>query len=206
MSADLTGIILAGGLSRRLGRNKALERVGGERLIDRALGRVSAVADEVSLVVANRGQAAALSLPANVRVVTDEYPDSGSLGGIYSGLNAAGSDWGLVVACDMPFLNVGLLRRMLSLRAGFDVVVPRPEGWPEPTHALYRKSCLRHIRPRLEAGRFKIAGFFEDVRVRAVSQAEVAEFDPDRLSFFNVNTQADLERAEALAEGERGDA
>ncbi len=203
MDADLTAIVLAGGLSRRLGRNKALERVGGELLIDRVLSRVGEVADETVLVVANMEQAAALPLPSDVRVVTDAYPDSGSLGGIYTGLHAANSAWGLVVACDMPFLNVALLRRLMALRPGFDVVVPELDGRPEPTHALYGKACLEHIRPRLEAGRFKIAGFFKDVRVRSVSESEVAELDPDRLSFFNVNTQADLDRGEALAAEER---
>ena len=199
MNADLTAIVLAGGLSRRLGRNKALERVGGELLIHRVLSRVGEVAGETLLVVANLEQAAALPLPSEVRVVTDAYPDSGSLGGIYTGLRAANSRWGLAVACDMPFLNVPLLRRLIELRPGSDVVVPELDGRPEPTHALYSKACLEHIRPRLEAGRFKIAGFFEDVRVRTVAQQEVSTYDPDRLSFFNINTQADLDRAEALA-------
>ena len=200
MNDDLTAIVLAGGLSRRLGRNKALENVGGELLINRVLTRVSEVADETVLVVANMEQAAALPLPSDVRIVTDAYPDSGSLGGIYTGLDAANSGWGLAVACDMPFLNAALLRRLVELRPGFDVVVPELDGRPEPTHALYGKACLEHIRARLEAGQFKIAGFFEDVRVRTVIQAEVLEYDPDRLSFFNVNTQADLDRAEALAQ------
>ncbi len=199
MNADLTAIVLAGGLSRRLGRNKALEPVGGEVLVNRVLRRVGEVADETLLVVANLDQADALPLPPSTSIVTDAYPDSGSLGGIYTGLRAASSGWGLVVACDMPFLNVALLQRMIELRPGFDVIVPELDGRPEPTHALYAKACLDNIRPRLEAGQFKIAGFFEDVRVRTVSQVEVVEYDPDRLSFFNVNTQADLERAEALA-------
>ena len=199
MNADLTAIVLAGGLSRRLGRNKALEHVGGELLLHRVLNRVGEVADETVLVVANLEQAAALPLPEDVRVVTDAFPDSGSLGGIYTGLQAANSGWGLVVACDMPFLNVALLQHMKELRSGFDVVVPELDGRPEPTHALYGKACLEHIRPRLEAGQFKIAGFFEDARVRTVTESEVASYDPDRLSFFNVNTQADLDRAEALA-------
>ncbi len=200
MTSDLTAIVLAGGLSRRLGRTKALEHVGGELLIHRVLNRVSEVADETVLVVANFEQAAALPLPRNVRVVTDAYPDSGSLGGIYTGLEAANTGWGLTVACDMPFLNVDLLKRQAELRPGFDVVVPELDGRPEPTHALYSKACLDHIRPRLAAGEFKIAGFFEEVRVRTVTQAEVLEYDPDRLSFFNVNTQEDLDRAESLAQ------
>ncbi len=168
-------------------------------MIRRVLNRVGELADETLLVVASLEQASALPLPSEVRVVTDEYPDSGSLGGIYTGLRAASCGWGLAVACDMPFLNVRLLRRLTELRPGFDVVVPELDGRPEPTHALYGKACLEHIRPRLEAGRFKIAGFFEDVRVRTVSQVEVAGYDPDRLSFFNVNTQTDLDRAESLA-------
>ena len=110
-----------------------------------------------------------------------------------------GDEWGVVVACDMPFLNIALLKHMLSLRERFDAVVPVLDGRPEPTHALYSKACLPHIERRLQAGDLKIARFFDDVSVRYVSQEEVDAHDPDHLSFFNVNTQSDLDRALALA-------
>ena len=131
--------------------------------------------------------------------MVDRYPGAGSLGGIFSGLDAADTSWVLAVACDMPFLNLDLLRRMLSLREGFDAVVPVIEGRPEPTHSLYSKACLPFIEPRLVSGDLKISGFYNDVRVKYLSEEEVRSLDPECLSFFNVNTLQDLEKALALA-------
>ena len=128
----------------------------------------------------------------------DRYPDAGSLGGIFTGLEAAQAEWALVVACDMPFLNVPLLRHILSLRAGRDAVVPVIEGRPEPTHAAYSKRCLPHIERRLRANDLKISRFFDDVKVEYVQQIDVDEYDADHLSFFNVNTEQDLERARQI--------
>ena len=195
----VSGIVLAGGLSRRLGRDKAVEPISGEPLIARCIGRLSAVADEIIVVVNDIERGEQLPLPPTCRVALDVYADSGSLGGIFSGVSAMRGEWGVVVACDMPFLNTALLRYMLSLREGFDAVVPVLDGRPEPTHALYSKACLPHIERRLQAKDLKIARFFDDVSVRYVSQEEVDAHDPDHLSFFNVNTQSDLDKALALA-------
>lgn len=195
----VSGIVLAGGLSRRLGRDKAVEPIGGEPLIARCIGRLSAVADDIIVVVNDVERGKQLPLPSTCRVAVDVYADSGSLGGIFSGVSAMGGEWGVVVACDMPFLNIALLKHMLSSREGFDAVVPVLDGRPEPTHALYSKACLPYIERRLQAGDLKIARFFDDVSVRYVSQEEVDAHDPDHLSFFNVNTQSDLDRALELA-------
>ena len=197
---ELSGIVLAGGMSRRLGRDKAVEPFGGEPLITRVIGRLNALATETVVVVNNEARGGELPLPSDTRVAVDIYPDSGSLGGIFSGLTAANSDWGFVVACDMPFLNTGLIAHMLTLRKDYDAVVPLLDGYPEPTHAAYSKACLPHIERRLKAGQLKIAGFFDDVRVRYVSESEIHGFDAERLSFFNVNRLDDLQRALALVE------
>ena len=198
MPANVSAIVLAGGMSRRLGRNKAIEPVGGEALISRVLRHLSGLTQQTVVVVNDMERASVLPLLASAKVVVDIYPDSGSLGGIFTGLTAAEGGWGLVVACDMPFLNADLWEHMLSLREGYDAVVPELDGRPEPAHALYAKACLAPIERRLKAGEFKIAGFFADVRVRLVPEQEVHRFDPDQLSFFNINTQEDLDRAQAL--------
>ena len=201
-NSAVSGVVLAGGMSRRLGRNKALESIGGEPLIARVIGRLSEVAGETVVVVADMDQAARLPLPDECKVTEDVYSGKGSLGGIFSGLRQATSPWSMVVACDMPFLNLDLIRYMLSLREGQDVVVPVVQGRPEPTHALYSKSCLPYIDNQLESGDLKIARFYDKVAVRYVSEEETGRFDPDHLSFFNVNTQEDLDRSLALvAEG-----
>ena len=196
----VSAIILAGGLSRRLGRDKAVEPFGGEPLISRVIDRLAALTDETIVVVNSEARARELPLPADTKTAVDIYPDSGSLGGIFTGLSAASNQWGFVVACDMPFLNTTLIARMLALREGCDAVVPRLDGYPEPTHSAYSKACLPHIERRLEAGQLRIVRFFGDVRVRYVSEDEVDAFDADRLSFFNVNTPEDLTRALSLAE------
>ena len=195
---DVSGIVLAGGMSRRLGRNKAVEPVGGEPLIRRVIGRISQIAEETVVVVAEMEQASALPLPDSVKVAADIFPGGGSLGGIFTGLSAATGEWGLTVSCDMPFLNIQLFRHMLSLRAGVDVVVPVLDGRPEPTHAFYSQRCLPYIERQLRADDLKIARFFNDVRVSFVPQEVIDRLDPDHLSFFNINTEQDLEQALAL--------
>ena len=199
MRSKVSGIVLAGGMSRRLGRNKAIEPLGGEPLISRVIGRLSEVTDETVVVVNDLERASALSLPDWAHVAVDIYPGGGSLGGIFTGLSSADGEWGLVVACDMPFLNVGLFNHILSARNGYDAVIPVLEGRPEPTHAAYSKSCLPHMQQHLEADDLKIAHFFDDVRVKFIEEREIDLLDPERLSFFNVNTQEDLDRSQALA-------
>ncbi|MCH9039299.1 MAG: molybdenum cofactor guanylyltransferase [Chloroflexi bacterium] len=201
---NASGIVLAGGRSRRLGRAKALEPFQGEPLIRRVIDRLSRITDDLVFVVNDHEQASALPISSRdtdltYEIVIDKYPDGGSLGGIYTGLLAANSQWAFVVACDMPFLNVELMRHMLSMRDGQDVVVPRTDGYPEPTHALYNKSCLPFIEKRLKRDDLKIARFFDEIRVRFLEEAEVRGLDGDLLSFFNVNTQDDLDRALTLA-------
>lgn len=199
LAMDISGIVLAGGMSRRLGRDKAVEPLDGESLVARVTGRLSQVSEEIVVVVNEIERAAALPLPESAKIAVDIYPGRGPLGGIFTGLSAVDGDWGIVVACDMPFLSVELLKYMLSLRDGFDAVVPILAGRPEPTHALYSRVCLPHIERRLKADDLKIANFFGDVRVRFVPEDDINRLDPERLSFFNVNTQQDLERAQALA-------
>ena len=199
----VTGVVLAGGRSRRLGRDKAVELVGGEPLISRVIGRMSEVTDEIVVVVNGIDRASQLPLPQDAVVVVDAYPDKGSLGGIFSGLRAGREDWAMVVACDMPFVNVALLRHILDQADKCDAVVPLLDGRPEPIHAAYSKVCLPAIERKILADDLKIAGFFEEVRVKFVAEREVDSFDPDHLSFFNINTEQDLQKAAELVSGGR---
>jgi len=132
-------------------------------------------------------------------MVTDIYPGKGPLGGIYTGLATSDSVHNLVVACDMPFLNQALLRYMIQLSANFDLVVPRWDGMVEPLHAVYSKSCQAPIESLLKQGVLNIAKLFTLVKVRYVEADEIDRFDPKHLSFFNINTEADLKMARELA-------
>ena len=195
----ITAVILAGGMSRRLGRNKALEPFEGEPLIRRVVSRMSRVGDSVAVIVNDEERAAELNLPDGVASVVDRFPDKGSLGGIVTGLLTATTDWSAFCACDMPFLNPELYEYLASQRTGYDAVVPVVEGRPEPTHALYSRVCIGPIRERIDADDLKISSFFSDVRVLLVPEQEVRSKDPDLLSFFNINTQEDLDTAMKLA-------
>jgi len=186
---------MAGGAGRRLGKNKALERIGGRALIERVVDRLIPVTTEVMVVVARPKQAEPLPLPSSVRVITDRYPGRGSLGGIFTGVDASAERWSLVVACDMPFLDLDLLRHLMAKSTNADAVIPRLNGQPEPLHALYSKACLGPMERMLRAGQLKIAPLFETVRVRYVDEGTIDRIDPRHLSFFNINTQAELEEA-----------
>lgn len=193
----ITSIVLAGGKGKRLGRTKLSEKIGGCTLCQRAIDRLIPVSDEILVVIA-QGQPMP-DLSVSVKIVVDLYPDKGALGGIYTGLVASSSFHNLVVACDMPFLNPTLLRYLIQISPGFDVVIPRvEEGKLEPLHVVYSKNCLNPIQRQIQEGNLKINGFLGQVKVRYVGEAEVEEFDPEHLSFFNINTQADLERARAM--------
>jgi molybdopterin-guanine dinucleotide biosynthesis protein A len=103
----------------------------------------------------------------------------------------------------MPFLNIALLRHLMESSPGFDIVIPRVAGNVESLHAVYSKNCLTPIEAMLHEGRLRITDLFHAARVRYVEEAEIEKFDPERLSFFNINSEADLERARALLEKER---
>lgn len=193
----MTSIVLAGGRGGRLGRDKLSERVGGHTMLQRVMDCLTLLSNEILVVIA-QGQAKP-ALPTEAKVVVDLYPGKGVLGGIYTGLVASSSLHNLVVACDMPFLNPSLLRYLMQVSPGFDAVIPRVGGIRlEPLHALYSKNCLAPIHQQLQQGNLRIASFLDQVRVRYVEEAEIDRFDPQHLSFFNINTPADLERARAM--------
>lgn len=192
---EASGIVLAGGQSQRLGTDKAFVKVGGVPLIERVLSQLRELSDDV-LIVTNGVESYA---DLGVRVVRDVWPGMGSLGGIYSGLQATRHERAIVVGCDMPFLDLRLLRFMILLSGDYDVVIPRLDRLLEPLHAVYSRACLGPIEGLLQAGDLRVVGFFGQVRVRYVDQTELAVFDPERLSLFNVNTPEDLGRAQELA-------
>ena len=187
----LSGVILAGGGSTRLGRDKALLELEGRTLVARTLDALARLTDDL-IVVTNL---APRLLPSLARVVADRYVGAGVLAGVHAGLLAARGELAIVVACDMPFLNLDLLRHLISLAQEADVVVPR---WTdvEPLHAVYRPAaCLGPVERALARGERRIVSFYHEVRVRHVERAEIARFGPQGLSFFNVNTAEDWKRA-----------
>jgi molybdopterin-guanine dinucleotide biosynthesis protein A len=191
-------LILAGGRSTRLGRDKASEPLLGKPLLQHAIDRFDGLVDEYVIVRAAGQALPAVSAPRGPLVVEDVFPAVGPLGGIYSGLLAAASPLGVAVACDMPLLQRELLAELLRLALEFDAVVPVTEDFPQPLCAAYRKACLEPMRDRIEAGDYKITSFFSRVRLRYLRPEEWRRFDPEGLSFQNVNREEDLARAADL--------
>jgi molybdopterin-guanine dinucleotide biosynthesis protein A len=192
----VTGVIQAGGKSSRMGgRPKALLELGGRRIIERVLDAVRPVVDDVLIVTNTPDLYRFLDVP----MVADVYPEHGSLGGIFTGLAAAPGDVAFTVACDMPFVHCEIARLVVARAGEGDVVIPRVGDQLETLHAVYGKTCLPHIEARLQAGRLKIVGFFESVRVVEVAEDEVARYRAPEVAFMNVNTPEELERARALA-------
>lgn len=195
MREPISGIVLAGGKSRRMGQDKTrIQLDSGLSLLEQAVLKVAQVTDEVIVVTAG----SQVSLP-DVCWVSDVYPGAGPLGGIYTGLLACTWSHALVVACDMPFLNLDLLRYMVNLPREYDVLLPSLARGVEPLHAVYGKGCLEPARDLLEAGEYCILDLYERVRVRYLSPMELAPYDPDGTSFFNVNTPDQLRQARLMS-------
>jgi molybdopterin-guanine dinucleotide biosynthesis protein A len=191
------GIILAGGKSTRLGRDKASEELLGRTLLQRVADRLDGYADEYVIVSAAAQELPPVFASRPITTVEDLYPDAGPLGGLYTGLSSMTTPRAIALACDMPLLRPALLRLLLRLQAGHHAAVPL-NGLPEPLCAVYAASCLPAIKARLDAGAYKMTGFFESIDVRFVEPEEWQRHDPNGDSFLNVNDEESLRRAEQL--------
>ena len=196
---DISCIVLAGGKGLRLGRNKALETINSTSLLQRVISQLSFLNSDIVVVTSAKQSFPRLTSQPRLRVVSDTYPGKGPLVGIYTGLTASDSFYNLVVACDMPFLNRGLLQYMTQVADNSDLVVPRLGNMVEPLHAVYSKNCLAPAESLLKQGNLSVYQLFPLVKVRYVEAEEIDRFDPQHLSFFNINTEADLETARKLA-------
>ncbi len=183
---EVTGVILAGGRSRRMGRDKLSLPVGDGTLFEHMLAFMRGLFSRV-LIAGDRPD---LERP-DVPCVPDAYPGS-SLGGLFTGLREAQTPYIFGAAADMPYPNQALALSLLRLRAGFDVVVVQSAAGYEPLFAVYAKSCLPPMERALEEGRYSIRTLFGELNVRSVGPAELP---PGwRLSLTNVNTIRDYER------------
>ena len=195
-------IILAGGKSLRLGHDKVLEKLGKRSLLEQVVSRIDSLSRDIIVVTAEERTFPQLASHPKLKIVPDIFPGKGSLGGIYTGLVTSDSFYNLVIAADMPFLNQPLLRYMIEVSDGFDFVLPRVNNLFEPLHAVYSKNCVAPIEFILKEGRKVIIELFNFVKVRYVEAEEVDKFDPQHLSFFNINTKEDLKLARKIARGE----
>ena len=198
---EISGIVLAGGKSLRLGHDKVLEKIGDTTLLERVVSHIDQFSKHIIIVTANERTFVPLANRPKVKIVSDILPGQGSLGGIYTGLVSSGSFYNLVVAADMPFLNENLLRHMIEKSEGYDFILPRVNGLFEPLHAIYSRNCIEPIKKIFGQGKKVIIELFNHVKVRYIETEEVERFDPKHLSFFNINTREDLELAKQIVEG-----
>lgn len=198
--------MLAGGLSTRMGTDKAQLRLHptGPMLIEQVYAALATVASDIFLI-ANDQRLAALGL----RTVADCYPGAGPLGGIYTALRHATHEHCIVVACDMPFLSVALLQALAAEPRDYAVLAPyltvgsnrqgQQQGVYETMHAIYGRAALPAIQKQLDQHQYRIVSFFPEVTVRAFNEERVRACDPPLQSFFNVNTPEKLVIARQIA-------
>jgi molybdopterin-guanine dinucleotide biosynthesis protein A len=185
-----TGIVLAGGLSTRMGRDKASLPWGESDLLHSVLAALAPVCRRL-IVVSNRPRAVRL---AGVTVVADRYEGCGPLAGIHAGLLAAQEGYCFVAACDMPYLRGDAAAWMADAAAGYDAAVPLVDGYYNPLHAVYHHRCLPAVEALLAGGRYRVIDFYPQVRLRPVSRDELAGFDAGLRMLENINSPEDLPR------------
>lgn len=190
-----TGVILAGGKSRRMGSDKAFMEVGQAGMIQLVAEELKKVFKEV--LIAGGGEEAGKRL--GLTVVADIIPGGGPLSGIHAALKISSFNKCLVVPCDMPFLRAELAVFMLSMAEGYDVAVPTNGSFYQPLFAVYDKSCIDVIENALRAGRYKVVDFYPQVKVNYVNDKYLRQLTDTGRAFFNVNTPSDLHKARDMA-------
>jgi molybdopterin-guanine dinucleotide biosynthesis protein A len=184
----ITGIILSGGKSIRMGENKAFIRVGGVPIIKRIHDLFKELFQEV-IIVTNQKD---LFSNFDSRVYSDLIPGKGALGGLYTGIFYSSFHYSFCVACDMPFIRKPLVQYLIENIDGEDVIVPRTKDGLQPLHAIYSKNCVNPIREIIQEGKSKIIDIYNQVNVKIVDEKDFLCFDPEGESFINVNTPEEL--------------
>ena len=199
MSQEITGVLLAGGKSRRMGRDKRNLVLGGETLLNRALNVLVEIFPEVLVVFGEES----FAIPNDrVRVVHDLIPNRAAAGGLYTGLSYSTHSKSFVVACDMPFLNSSAIKYLITLSEGFDITSVKLSHGLQTMHGIYSKSCVPFLQKMVKDESLRLQELFSEssLRLRQVPESEMFPFDPQLLSFMNLNSPADLEFARKVIE------
>ena len=186
----MTAIILAGGKASRMkGEDKAFLKIGNEPLISTQLRLLKKLFKEI-IIATNLPEK--YGVIKGVKVIPDIIPHQGPLGGIYSGLRASNSFYNFVVACDMPYIDTGLIEYMYKKSSGYDAVVPMINKRHEPLYSFYSKNCLKFIGQLLDKKMFRINELFSVIKVKEITRDEVGQFALGAKIFTNINTREDL--------------
>jgi len=188
MEHKMTGVILAGGKSSRMGTSKAFLKIAEERLIDRNIRLLRNIFKDVLIVVSNPQE----YLLKEATIVTDIFPEKGALGGLYTGLFFSPGDYAFVMACDMPFLKRSFVEYLAGNAEDYDIVIPAPPDGLQPLCAVYSRICLPTIKNLLDKNRLQIRKFYPGHRVLEIPAAKLSSFDSQGNMFTNLNTPEDF--------------
>ena len=190
MIADCTAIILAGGDSQRMGRDKANLLLGDQTLLQRVIATMQQVFPHV--IVSVRQSRPEINLPQ----ARDEWTDGGPLAGFAAALNQIATPWAFVVACDMPFVLPAVIERLGQRRGECKAVVPVVDGQPQPLAAFYSRDCLVAVREILAGdGKHSLRALLDRLDVCYVDETDLSDADPHLRSFFDLDTPQDAEQA-----------
>jgi molybdopterin-guanine dinucleotide biosynthesis protein A len=182
-----------------MGRDKALARLHEQTLVELCVATMRRCFTRIILIANRPALFESLGLP----VFPDDAPGLGPLGGLQTALRRAETPAIFVAACDMPFLNVELIREMAGSLGEFDAAAPKPGGRFEPLHAAYARRILPTVEARIAAKAYSVHKLLDELRVKVWAETELERFPDWRRIFFNVNTPAQLEEARALLESSR---
>jgi molybdopterin-guanine dinucleotide biosynthesis protein A len=196
LTRPTTGIILAGGRSRRMGRDKAALPFGDLPLLAWMVQRVGKVCRPVIVVAREAGA----YRDCGATVIADGWPGEGPLVGLHAGLMATATEYAAAVACDLPLVEPALLAALIDRAPGWSAVVPEALGNVHPICAIYKRSVGQHAEALLRRGGGSLRQLLADpeLRVRYLGEEELREWDPALRSFMNINTPDDYERAKRL--------
>lgn len=189
---SLTGIILSGGKSVRMGRDKAFIEIDGIPIIQRIYDIFQKIFTEI-IIVTNQKE---FYSGFKAKIVSDLIVNNGALGGLYTGLFFSSNLYSFCVACDMPFLKESMIQYLIKQANEYDVIVPRTEDGLQPLHAVYSKNCLESIKNIIGMGKCKIIDFYPLVKTKIIEESEFISLDINlnlmRESFVNINTPVEL--------------
>ncbi len=195
----VSGIVLAGGASLRMGFCKSKIRLGGEYLLYSNVTKIKTLFEETLLVVSKRTK---LFEALPVRKIRNHFhPTCGPITGLMKGVEECNTPFAFAMACDMPFVNLSIIKRLVEVtRDEDDIIIPNSPDGLEPLFAIYSKRCVPVFREMIGAGDFRIQKSFSRLRVRKIEVDEIVSMDPAGKAFFNINNREDLEKAEKFYE------
>jgi molybdopterin-guanine dinucleotide biosynthesis protein A len=199
MHADVTGFVLAGGKSSRMGANKALLALNGSTLVERTKAIVEQVCERVFILGSHE------LYGAFGDCYEDVYPNCGPLGGIHVALLNSQTPYSLIIAVDTPFISAEFLGYIIerALNSSSMVTAPRIGGMVQPLCAVFSRNFLPVAEAALKSGKYKVEATFPKEQTLVLTEADLGQFEMAAEMFENLNTPEDFERARKRSSGQQ---